>query len=221
MTANVHTAHARAAVEGLFDHWDDARAAELFAMNVELDEPVAARRATLERIRERHGALTPDDSEPTESESPYHLAWWMTGARGGRVRIEILLTPELPAKVQTFSVTSVPKPPAALQAAAERIVAALNPQVELGPITIDWPADVRVSVDVDLGSVVRAMRAAEARFAPVVLGAPTAGDSATKGTWRLNSPRGRSELSLELDPEIECIKAVAITPARLVPPDLA
>lgn len=219
MAANSRTEAARSAIEALIDRWDDARAAELFAMNVDLDEPIAARRATLERIRARHGALTADDSEPTESQSPYHLIWWMTGARGGRVRIEILLTPQLPTKVQTFSVTSVPEPPSALQAAAERIVAALA-SPEHGPITIDWPADLTVLESVDLGAVVRSMRATEARFVEVRLGPAIAGDGETKVTFRLESPRGRADLVLELDPEQNCLSVVSIVPVRLEPPDL-
>lgn len=218
---NRATDAAATAVEALMADWDEARAAELFAMNVELDEPIAERRATLERIRERHGQLVADESEPIESQSPYHRIWWLTGARGGRVRIEILLSPELPPKVQTFAVTSVPEPPAALRIAAERIVAALQPGIESGPIAIDWPADLSVGDAVDLGIVVRSMRATEARFAPIQLGPSIAGDGETKATFRLDSPRGRVELALELDPKINCLTSVSLVPARLVPPDLA
>jgi CubicO group peptidase (beta-lactamase class C family) len=217
---NRATDSAAAAVEALVAEWDDARAAELFAMNVELDEPIAQRRAALERIRERHGRLAPDESEPVESQSPYHRIWWLTGARGGRVRVEILLSPELPPKVQTFAVTSIPEPPPALRAAAQRIVAALQPGTESGPITIDWPADLTVGAAVDLGLVVRSMRAAEARFAPLQLGSPIAGDGETKATFRLDSVRGRVELALELDPKIHCLTSVSLVPAHLVPPDL-
>jgi CubicO group peptidase (beta-lactamase class C family) len=221
IAANAWTTGARAAVEALIDSWDDGRAADLFAMNVDLDEPIVARRATLERIRERHGALTPDDSEPTESQSPYHLIWWLTGVRGGRVRIEILLTPELPTKIQTFAVTSVPVPPSAIQTAAERIVDALNPAADRGPITIDWPADLTLSADVDLGPVVRAMRAAEARFAPITLGSPIDGDGERKATFRLRGQRGSLDLALSLDLEHSCLASVSLVPTTLVPPDLA
>jgi CubicO group peptidase (beta-lactamase class C family) len=217
MTANARTEAARRAIEDLIASWDDDRAADLFAMNVELDEPIAERRATLDRIRERHGALRRDESEPVESQTPFHLAWWMTGD-GGRVRIEILLSPELPPKVQTFAITSVPEPPPALRNAAERIVAALAVP-ETGPITIDWPADLTVLESVDLGAVVRSMRATEARFAEVRLGPSIAGDGERKATFRLDSSRGRADLVLELDPEVNCLSAVSIVPVRLGPPD--
>jgi hypothetical protein len=218
MTPNRPTEDARTAVEALIERWDDQRAAALFAMNVELDEPIADRRATLERIRARHGALRRDETEPDESQTPFHLAWWMTG-NNGRVRLEILLTPELPPKVQTFAVTSVPEPPEDLRRAAGRIVAALA-SPESGPITIDWPAGLKVGTSVDLGAVVRSMRATEARLGEVHLGRPIAGDGETKATFRLDSPRGRADLVLEFDPEVRCLSAVSLVPARLVPPDL-
>ncbi len=215
---NAATEAARAAVESLMERWDEARAAELFAMNVELDEPIAERRAFVETVRERHGALRPDASEPVESMTPFHQSWWLVGERG-RVKVEILLSPELPPKVQTFALTSVPEPSAALQTAAARIVAALDPPSS-GPVIIDWPGELTVSTAVDLGAVVRAMRATEARFGPITLGPPSAGDGETKATFRLDSPRGRLELGLELEPETGCLAGITLVPAKLEPPDL-
>jgi serine-type D-Ala-D-Ala carboxypeptidase/endopeptidase len=212
------TEAARDAVEELLARWDADRADALFAMNVELDEPIAVRRAFLERLRERHGSLTRDDAEPAESASPLHLVWWLDGSRGGRVRVEILLSPELPSKLQTMAVTSVPEPPTELTRAAERIVAALQTP-EGAPVRIDWPAELAVAADLDLAPVVRSMRAVEARFAPVALGRPVEGDGERKATFRLSSPHGRLDLALQLDPVARCLDSVALTPVRLVPPD--
>ena len=63
------TLDARTAVERLLDRWDDAEADALFAMNVELDEPLERRRAEIERLRSVHGRLTADPTEPVESDS--------------------------------------------------------------------------------------------------------------------------------------------------------
>ena len=93
------TIEARAAVERLLGRWDDAEAAALFSMNVELDEPVARRRAAIEGLQATHGTLTPDASVEPESHGPSHLAWWLRGERG-RVRVEILMSPERPPRVQ-------------------------------------------------------------------------------------------------------------------------
>jgi serine-type D-Ala-D-Ala carboxypeptidase/endopeptidase len=212
------TLAARAAVERLIGAWDDQLAAETFAMNVDLDEPLASRRAALERLGERHGALRPDDSEPTQSFTPFHLAWWLAGERG-RIKVELLLSPEVPPRVQTFAVTSVPEPPVQLRRAAERIVASLTAP-ERGPLTIDWPADLVVTDRVDLGLVVRAMRAAEARFAPLELGPVVDGDGERKATFRLGGPRGQVDLALELDLEAGCLDTVSLVPVRLTAPGL-
>jgi serine-type D-Ala-D-Ala carboxypeptidase/endopeptidase len=216
---------ARAAVEALIADWDDDRAAELFAMNVDLDEPLATRKATIDRIRARHGALRLDPSEPQESHTSFHLAWWLVGDKGGRVRVEILLTPELPPKVQTLAIRSVPEPVAALLHAAERIVAAIGGEprpgeATLGPVMIDWPSDVVAAHDLDVGPIVRAMRATEARFAPIRLGPVVDGDAERKSTFRLRSDRGSLDLALGLDPDLGCITAVSLVPVVMEPPDL-
>jgi CubicO group peptidase (beta-lactamase class C family) len=213
------TEAARAAVEQLLASWDDEVALRLFAMNVELDEPVLDRKTTIAGLRERHGALRRDTSEPDQSRTPFHLVWWLTGDRGGRVRVEILLSPEISPTIQTFSVTSVPEPPPDLRRAAETLVAALTPP-EGRPVAIDWPSSLSVGEKVDLGLVVRSMRAAEARFGPIGLGPVIAGDGETKATFRLDSSRGRLDLVLERDPARECLTSIAIVPARLERPDV-
>jgi len=211
------TRDARVAVEGLIEDWDDARAADLFAMNVELDEPIAARREFVERLHEHHGALRADEAEASESQTPFHLAWWMRGERG-RVRVEILLSPELPPRVQTFLVTSVPEPPAALQVAAARLVDALA-HAEGRPV-VDWPSDVAVGKEVDLGALRLALGATAARFAPIRLGPVIEGDGERKATFRLRSDRGEVDLAVGLEPELGCVTAVTLVPVRKVPPNL-
>ncbi len=212
------TLAARAAVERLLEDWDDELAARTFATNVALDEPLGLRRAAIERLRERHGRLRPDDGESEESLTSFHLAWWLEGDRG-RVRVEILLSPELPPRVQTLALTSVPEPPPVLRRAAERIVAVLEAP-DHGPVAIDWPADVAVGDGVDVGAIVRALRATEARFAPLELGPAVAGDGERKATFRLAGPRGRVDLALEIDPDLACVTAARLVPVRLVPPSL-
>ena len=97
------TIEARAGVERLLRalgrcSWPTA----LFAMNVDLDEPLERRRATFERLRGAHGALRPDPNAEPEIIDPAHLSWWLRGERG-RVRVDILLDPELPPRVQSLT----------------------------------------------------------------------------------------------------------------------
>jgi serine-type D-Ala-D-Ala carboxypeptidase/endopeptidase len=215
---NAATQAASAAVDTLIAAWDDERAAGLFAMNVELDEPIESRKAFLERIRDRHGSLRPDPDAPPQSVTAFHQLWWLVGERGGRVRVEIQLTPEAAPKVQTFGITSVPEPTAALGHVAAEIVAAINGSDRSRDA--DWPADLAIGPDVDLAAARRQMRAAEARFGPVELGPPVEGDGERKATFRLHGTRGHLELALTYDPDNTCVSSIAIVPVKLAPPDL-
>ncbi len=204
---------ARGAVERLMERWDDSEAEMLFAMNVDLDEPLALRRAELERLRDVHGRLAPDPDTPVLSDAPSHVAWWMRGERG-RVKVEILLDPEAPPLVQALRLTSVPEPPAALVPIARRFAGLLAQE---GP---PFPSDVAVASSLDTAAAWRSLRAAEARFGPVVLGEPIAGDGSRSATWRLRGERGDVDMSLELDETGQAIQTVAFIPVSLeMPPD--
>jgi hypothetical protein len=206
------TTSARAAVERLLERWDDAEADRLFAMNVELDEPIARRRATIERLRAAHGGLRPDPSEPPKSDSPAHLEWWMRGERG-RVKVEILLDPERPPRVQALKLTSVPEPPAGLAAIAATLTGLLG---ESGPA---WPADLPLASSADRAAIERGLRAAEARFGPVLLGQPVAGDGERTGAWILKGDRGEIELRLELDGPSGAIVGAHFVPRTMSGPE--
>jgi CubicO group peptidase (beta-lactamase class C family) len=198
-------AAARADVERLIEAWDDDLASHLFAMNVELDEPVALRRAALDRIREVHGAFRPDAALPEEFDTPLHAAWWLAGERGGRVRVEIRLSPEAPPLIQTLGLTSVPEPSAALAAIGDAIVQALtHPAPEV-------PVDLDLGSAVDRPALARILRIAGARYAPVVLGPPVGGDGLGSATWRVRGDRGELELAIERDQASGTVTSVALT----------
>ena len=206
-----HTTAARAAVERLLERWDDAEAADLFAMNVDLDEPLEARRAEFDRLRDVHGRLRADPDAPVESTTPAHLAWWLRGEHG-RVKVEILLDPEIVPRVQALRLTSVPEPPDALVAIARRLADLL---AEPGP---RLPDDLRLASSVDVSATSRSLRAAEARFGPVILGQAIAGDGERSGTWRLHGDRGDVDLTLELEESGEALRAIGFVPVTLEPP---
>jgi CubicO group peptidase (beta-lactamase class C family) len=204
------TIEARAAVELLLERWDEAEAAALFAMNVDLDEPLARRRATVERLREVHGRFEADRSVEPETHGPSHLAWWLRGERG-RLRVEILMSPERPARVQALMLSSVPEPPPALLKVARRMAKLLG---TAGP---SWPEDLRLGPGLDPDQVGRALRAAEARFGPVTLGDAVAADGDTV-TWRLTGDRGELDLRLGRDAGTGELMTVAFVPRPLEPP---
>jgi CubicO group peptidase (beta-lactamase class C family) len=119
------TEAAAAAVERLLTAWDDDLAAGLFAENVDLDEPLAARRRRVEAIRELLGPLAPDPATTVEHASPAHRSWWLRGPRG-RLRVEIRLTPQRPPLVQTLTLTPVPAPSLPLRRAVSMLRLSLN-----------------------------------------------------------------------------------------------
>jgi len=81
--------------------------AGLLSENVELDVPLARRRALWAREVEALGGLLGPGSDvdvpAPESSTPSHRVWWLPGRRGA-LRLEVRLTPEDPPRVQTLSV---------------------------------------------------------------------------------------------------------------------
>ncbi len=205
------TENARLAVERLIETWDDDLVAKLFAANVALDEDLASRRAAIERVRAVHGPLRADDMADPESSSATHLAWWLRGKRG-RVRVEILMSPDRPARVQALTLVSVPEPPERLAALARRIVAALAVP------SPSWPGDVALAEDIDRSALDRDLRAAEAVFGPLALGPATDGDGETKACWRLTGPRGDVTLAIASNTLDGPIASVSLVPVTLVSP---
>ena len=208
------TRAARGNVERLFDAWDDELAARLFSANVDLDEPLERRRATLEKLRGIHGRLVADDSEPARGDTPAHLEWWMVGEHGC-VKVEILMSPEPEPRVQTLNVTSIPEPRAPLSSAAEAVIRAFS---EAGT---SWPSDVRLGPKVDRAVAERELRTAAARYGAARLGRCMAGDGERKATWRVSTDRGELELRLERDAGTGELTAFGLVPKSIRAPFLA
>jgi serine-type D-Ala-D-Ala carboxypeptidase/endopeptidase len=206
------TRTAQIQMEGLLRAWDDDLAAEVFAFNVALDDPFDRRRAEVERIHERHGSLSPDPELPAESDSPAHLVWWLRGERGGRVRVEILLTGERPPRVQTFELRSVPDPSPAL---AEAIRSVAELLAEPDPA---WPDALPLDGGVDRPALDRALRAAATGFGPVAVGPSIRGDGDRDVTVELRGDRGIVDLRLALAPETGAVATVALVPRTVAAP---
>jgi hypothetical protein len=92
--------------EALLTDWSDALADDSFALNVDLDIPRAARRDACQRIAAQIGPFRRRD-DGWSSTSPAHVKWPIHGSDHD-AEIEILLTPERPPKLQTFTVALVP-----------------------------------------------------------------------------------------------------------------
>ena len=201
----------RDVAEGLLAAWDDAVADGVFAMNLDLDEPRDRRRAALEAVARDLGPFSRDEARAAVSESSAHCRWWLRGERGW-AQVEILVTPEPEPRIQTFRVTPVGDPSAALVSAAGRILeAAAEP-------ALAWPAGLDAGPALDTAAVERAMRAASPRFGRMTLGLPVAGDGRATTTWDLVTERGgAATLRLALDPETGAVTEASLQVARRVP----
>jgi hypothetical protein len=207
------TTAARAAVEALIGGWDDARADDLFAMNMDLDEPREARRAAVAKVVEELGPLHPDPSRPVVSASPAELDWWLRGQRGW-VRVVVLVTPEPTPRVQALKITGVGDPSPALRSLAERVLALA---ADAAP---RWPDDLPLGPDLDAAAIERALRAGGARFGAMRLGLPTAGDGRSSTTFELDTDRGRADLKVGLDSATGAVTAASLlVREREAPPE--
>jgi CubicO group peptidase (beta-lactamase class C family) len=176
------TEAAAADVERLLAGWDDALAKRLFAVNVDLDEPLPVRRARIERARQLLGPLAPDRSAPVERATPAHRAWWLRGP-GGRLRVEIRLTPELPPRVQTLNLQVVPHPSDTLRYAITSLKWVINsalPQV---------PTLLALTDDVDQAALTRSLRLAQAWSGGVHEADVVGGDGVAETSVRLRGVR--------------------------------
>jgi CubicO group peptidase (beta-lactamase class C family) len=98
---------AQQAATELIRDWHDAAADQLFSENVAMDNLYDRRRAAIARAVTRIGGLDASaDPRPQDesSQSPSHLVWFIPG-KAGRLRAELLLTPEKPPRVQQLQVT--------------------------------------------------------------------------------------------------------------------
>ncbi len=198
------TRRARHEVTRLISAWDDAVAERLLSMNLDLDEPLTRRREHWGAVAAAIGPLTPDD-EAAVSTSPAHCVWWLRGP-GGRVQVEIRMSPELPPRVQTLTVTPVPHPSEALHRIADRLC-----EVMAG-IAPRWPDDVAVSPDVRERAQ-RQLSVAAAWAGRCWVAAAVAGDGVAEATFRILGGRVPLQLALTIDPANDELLGLTVTPA--------
>jgi hypothetical protein len=103
-------ASTRAAVDGLIRAWDDDLADELFADNLDLDEPRESLRAHVHAIVQQLGQIDESADLHVEVVSPADLDWTITGSLRS-ARVELGLTPEPSPRIQTFEIALIPPDP--------------------------------------------------------------------------------------------------------------
>jgi serine-type D-Ala-D-Ala carboxypeptidase/endopeptidase len=183
------TVSARDAVDGLLQDWDDTVAARLFTPNVDLDRPIAQRRADIALLRERLGKFSADPGRLPEHDSPAHCRWWLSGEHGTSC-VQIKLAPLREPRVQQLILALPPAPGSALDQALGLLVDALNE----GATT--WPAGLIATVNT--GQVLRQLRLAAAWAGRCEITSCLAGDGSSSVTAELTGPSGRVHLGVDI-----------------------
>jgi CubicO group peptidase (beta-lactamase class C family) len=186
---------AREAADELLENWDDAAVERLCAANVAMDEPIERRRRSLDELKARLGPLGADDSAEPLSDSAGHMAWWLNG-QGGRGRVDALLDPETPPRIQGLALEAAIDPSARLRAVAEAMLAYLEPAPPAWP-----PAEPGLADTLDEAAVARTLAVARAWFGRGSLGRAVAGDGVTAATFPVSVAWGTLTMRMELDPD--------------------
>jgi serine-type D-Ala-D-Ala carboxypeptidase/endopeptidase len=185
------TLTARSRIDALLQNWDDTAAGAIFSPNIDLDRPLAQRRADIARLRERIGQFGADPARPPECDSPAHCRWWLSGEHG-TVAVQIKLAPLRQALVQQLIVPLPPAPGSALHDVLGMLVGSL------GSSAVDWPDGLEAADGLDTGEVLRRLRLAAAWAGPCQLDCYLAGNGTTTATVLLTGPSGNAELTAEI-----------------------
>jgi hypothetical protein len=101
------TVTAMKVVETLLLKWDDDLASANFAINMDLDQPRSERITAIASAVGRLAEVT-RVPESFTSNTPAHAKWSIEG-ESGHIAIELLMSPELPPKIQTLKVAKSPR----------------------------------------------------------------------------------------------------------------
>ncbi len=186
------TVAARDDVAGLLQSWNDDVAGKLFSGNVPLDEPFPERQRKIALIRERLGDFRDDRMRPPEFDTPAHCRWWVAGD-GGAAQVEIRLSPERPARVQSLILAVPPLTGSPLRLALDRIIALMNDGAT------SWPASLPAAPALDRVLLIRRLRMAAAWAGRCHAGAYRAGDGETSVTVELDGEFTRLLLTVAVD----------------------
>ena len=105
---------ARDAVSQLIVRWDDARADEIAAENLFLDQSKDRRRAEIDRLRAAVGACAPGSGF---DDLPNALRGrWTMSCEKGKLEVAITLAPTMPPKVQMLEIREAPNTPTRAEA---------------------------------------------------------------------------------------------------------
>jgi CubicO group peptidase (beta-lactamase class C family) len=184
------TLAAQLTVGALLRDWSDAEADDIFAPNVALDAPYTSRSRSIATVRDRLGGLDPDPGRPAESDTPAHRRWWLSGPRG-TVRVQILLSPQRPPRVQSLSIAIPPADDSVVKRALDGIVKWMNDGGE-------W--ELTVADPEAAEPLTRRLRMAAVWAGRCRTGAWLAGDGTVATVVELVGEHATLELAVSVDP---------------------
>ena len=103
------TLAAQERVRSLLRTWNDEEADQLFASNVDMDQPRESRKLSIATAIDAIGGLLGGEVMQLRTPSSAQVAWNEPG-KSGHLNIFLQLTPENPPKLQTINITSVQYP---------------------------------------------------------------------------------------------------------------
>ena len=88
----------------------------LLSANVDQDEDHSRRAEVFAGLRDVHGRLTPEEG-PVSPFKPTKCTWYLSGEKGSRLGVTVMINPESPPTIQALQLTTVLAPTDDLKAA--------------------------------------------------------------------------------------------------------
>lgn len=190
-------------VTDLLNGWDDGVADRLFAENFFLDEARECWQARLAALHAVHGALHSDG--PIAAENALRGRWRLSGERGWCV-VWISLAPTAPPRIQEMRIRSAPPPNPALLAAVEQLA-------QLSRRPSRRRLDGLMAAGVDAAAIFDQVRMVQILCGACRVGDVLASDGETSATFRLEGPRGQTDVDIMIEAATGRLVRVHFRPA--------
>ena len=93
-------------VNKLIENWDESIIENIFGINMDMDHPRSFRLKKIQEAVQSVGGLKSLEVSDVSTQNASHLSWKLQG-NNGQISVEIWLTPNLPAKLQVWTVLPV------------------------------------------------------------------------------------------------------------------
>lgn len=108
-------ASVRKAVDAALIAGDFTALEPMLSANIDQDEDLSRRAQAFAGLSDVHGALTPEAG--ISAYKPTKCSWYLSGDKGTRLGVTVMINPESPPKIQTLELSTVLEPSDGLKAA--------------------------------------------------------------------------------------------------------